>query len=85
MVEISSVDDERGIRGMSFASSYQVRTDKRSGIGNEPNRVDDPEYIVKLIEKVTTVSLETVKIVESLPAVSHVADREQRRSSSDGD
>ncbi|MBM4329021.1 MAG: DNA helicase, partial [Deltaproteobacteria bacterium] len=46
---------------------YQVRTDKRSGIVNDPNRPDDPQYIVKLIGKIITVSLETVKIVKSLP------------------
>ena len=46
---------------------YRVKTDKRSGIVNDPNREDDPQYIVKLIGKVITVSLETVEIVESLP------------------
>lgn len=48
---------------------YQVRTDKRSGIVNDPNRTDDPQYIVKLIGKVITVSLETVKIVKALPSL----------------
>jgi predicted helicase len=46
---------------------YQVSTDKRSGITNDPNREDDPEYILRLIAKVIYVSLETVKIVKSLP------------------
>ena len=46
---------------------YRVKTDKRSGIVNDPNRADDPQYIVKLIGKVITVSLETVGIVERLP------------------
>ena len=46
---------------------YRVKTDKRSGIVNDPNRLDDPQYIVKLIGKVITVSLETVEIVEDLP------------------
>ncbi len=41
--------------------------DKRSGITNDPNRADDPEYIVRLIKKVVTVSVETVKIVKGLP------------------
>ena len=48
---------------------YRVKTDKRSGIVNDPNCADDPQYIVKLIGKVITVSLETVKIVENLPAL----------------
>ena len=48
---------------------YRVKTDKRSGIVNDPNRADDPEYIVRLIGKVIAVSLETVEIVERLPEV----------------
>jgi len=46
---------------------YQVSTDKRSGITNDPNREDDPEYILRLIGQVIFVSLETVKIVNALP------------------
>ena len=46
---------------------YRVKTDKRSGIINDPNRGGDLQYIVKLIGKVITVSLETVEIVEDLP------------------
>jgi predicted helicase len=48
---------------------YQVSTDKRSGITNDPNRADDPEYIVRLIGQVVTVSLETMKIIKALPAL----------------
>ena len=48
---------------------YRVKIDKRSGIVNDPNRRDDSRYIVKLIQKVITVSLETVEIVEELPAL----------------
>ena len=46
---------------------YRVKTDKRSGIVNDPNRGDESEYIVRLIGKVISVSLETVGIVEGLP------------------
>ena len=46
---------------------YQVKTDKRSGIVNDPNRADDEEYIVRLVGKVVAVSLETVEIVKGLP------------------
>lgn len=46
---------------------YQLSTDKRSGITNDPNRPDDPTYILRLIGQVITVSLETVKLVRSLP------------------
>jgi predicted helicase len=46
---------------------YRVKTDKRSGITNDPNRTDEPDYIVNLIQRVITVSVETVKIVKGLP------------------
>ncbi len=46
---------------------YQVKTDARSGITSDPNNLDDPEYIVRLVKQVITVSVETVKIVATLP------------------
>ncbi|WP_430868319.1 DEAD/DEAH box helicase [Demequina aurantiaca] len=50
---------------------YQVKTDKPSGIVNDPNdwsrEVGNPRYILDLIAKVTTVSVETMRIVDSLP------------------
>ena len=46
---------------------YRVKVDKRSGIVNDPNRADQPRYIVDLIASVITVSLKTVKIVNDLP------------------
>ena len=47
---------------------YQVKTDKKSGIVNDPNEYsEDPRYIVDLIKRVTRVSVETVKIVKALP------------------
>ena len=49
---------------------YQMTTDPRSGITNDPNRDDEPDYIVKLIGKVITVSLETQKLIAKLPAFS---------------
>lgn len=45
----------------------QVSEDKRSGIVSDPNREDDPEYIVRLVGQVVKVSLETVGIVKALP------------------
>ena len=45
---------------------YQISTDKRSGITNDPNRDDDPMYFVRLIKKVVTVSVETVGEVNSM-------------------
>jgi predicted helicase len=48
---------------------YRVSTDKRSGIVNDPNREDDPQYIVRLIGQVVTVSVETVRRVRELAAL----------------
>jgi len=45
---------------------YQVSTDARSWIASDPNRDDEPEYIIRLIGRVVTVSVETVKLVEEL-------------------
>ena len=45
---------------------YQVSTDRRSGITSDPNRLDDEHYIVNLVGKVLTVSLETVRLVDEL-------------------
>lgn len=50
---------------------YRVKTDKASGIVNDPNdwaaEHEDPRYIVNLIKRVTTVSVETMGIVAGLP------------------
>jgi predicted helicase len=44
---------------------YQVTEDKHSGIRSDPNRPDDPEYIVRLIGQVVHVSVKTVNLVKS--------------------
>ncbi|MCH9663186.1 MAG: hypothetical protein K0U66_05960 [Gammaproteobacteria bacterium] len=47
---------------------YQVKIDKPSGITNDPNQwSDDPHYIISLIKRLTRVSIETVRIIGSLP------------------
>lgn len=46
---------------------YQYYEDKKSGIVSDPNRAEDPEYIVRLVGQVIHVSLETNRIVSSLP------------------
>ena len=46
---------------------YQVYTDPRSAITSDPNRQDDPEYIVRLVGQVIRVSIESVAIIKSLP------------------
>ena len=52
---------------------YQVTTDKKSGITNDPNDYsDDPRYIVDLVEKVIRVSVETVDIINGLPKLDEI-------------
>ncbi len=50
---------------------YQVKTDKKSGIKNDPNdwaeEVGKPRYILDLLLSVINVSVQTVDIVNSLP------------------
>ena len=52
---------------------YRVRTDKPSGIVNDPNdwglELDppQPDYIPTLLKRIVTVSLETMRLVDSLP------------------
>jgi predicted helicase len=50
---------------------YQVSTDKRSGITNNPNdwsyESGNPQYILNLIQRIITVSIETNVIVKGLP------------------
>jgi predicted helicase len=52
---------------------YQVKVDKASGIRNDPNdwsrEVDNPRYILDLLARIATVSLETMTIVDALPAL----------------
>ncbi len=50
---------------------YQVSQDPESGIVNDPNdwarEHEDPQYILNLLKRVVTVSVETMKIVKALP------------------
>ena len=49
---------------------YRITTDKDSLITNDPNDwSDDPQYILNLVKRMVRVSLETMKIVEGLPAL----------------
>ena len=50
---------------------YQVKTDGKSGITNDPNdwaaEHGNPRYIIDLVKRVTTVSVRTAEIVRNLP------------------
>lgn len=52
---------------------YQVKTDKNTGIVNDPNEYsDDPLYIVKLIGSLVTVSMRTLDIIDGLPPIREI-------------
>ncbi len=57
---------------------YQVTIDKASGIKNDPNdwakEHNQPRYIIDLVKRVVRVSVETMKIVNSLPALNERTD-----------
>jgi predicted helicase len=57
---------------------YQFTRDEDSGIFNDPNdwckEHDQPKYIVDLIARVVRVSMETMKIVKTLPALNERKD-----------
>ena len=48
-----------------------MRTNRVRGIVNDPNdwgaELGDPRYIIDLVKRVTTVSVETMAIVRALP------------------
>ncbi|MGR5913172.1 type ISP restriction/modification enzyme [Bacillus cereus] len=47
---------------------YQIKTDKKSGITDDPNEFsDDPKYILNLLLSVITVSMKTLELVKQLP------------------
>jgi predicted helicase len=58
---------------------YQIKTDKPSGIVNDPNdwglEHGNPRYILNLLRSIVTVSVETVKIVNSLPPLEILGDQ----------
>ena len=58
---------------------YRVTTDTTSDIVNDPNdwsrEVGDPRYVLDLLARIVTVSVETMKIVDALPPLTIRADQ----------
>lgn len=48
-------------------NQYRVARDEKGSIVSDPNRLDDEQYIVRLVAQVISVSLETMRIVKALP------------------
>jgi len=54
---------------------YRVTTDKESGIKNDPNAwSEEPRYIVDLVKRIVRVSVESARIVKSLPPLNEAVD-----------
>ena len=52
------------------ALRQDLKEGEDSGIRNDPNDwSDDPQYIISLVKRIVRVSLETMKIVNALPAL----------------
>lgn len=77
-ISVSGIPDEayRYMLGSRSAiewiiDRYYVKTDSKSGIVNDPNNwsreVGDARYILDLLARIVTVSVETMKIVDALP------------------
>ena len=59
-----------------IVDQYQISKDKESGIVNDPNEYAGSAYILNLILSVITVSVETVRIQESLPRLVFIGGEE---------
>lgn len=56
---------------------YQVKTDKKSGITDDPNLYsDDEKYIFNLLLRIINLSVQTVDLVNSLPPLEIIEDEE---------
>lgn len=54
---------------------YQVKTDKKSGITDDPNDYsDDPKYIFNLLLRIINVSVQTVDLINQLPPLTIIDD-----------
>ena len=54
---------------------YQVKTDKKSGITDDPNDYsDDPKYIFNLLLRIINVSVQTVDLINQLPPLAIIDD-----------
>lgn len=55
---------------------YEIKTDKASGIVNDPNHwgeeMGNPSYIIDLLKRMVTVSIRTVEVVDALPQLNLV-------------
>lgn len=64
----SGIGGNKGFSAIEWImESYRVKTDKDSGITDDPNTYGDEKYIFNLLISVISVSLKTLDLIESMP------------------
>jgi predicted helicase len=53
---------------------YQITKDKQGRVISDPNRLDDKDYILRLIKQIVTVSVQTVQLIDQLAQMVTVED-----------
>lgn len=76
--DITERDNDYKVNGRSslewMVDRYQVKTDKATGIVNDPNEYSgDSTYICNLVPRLVAVSMRTLEIIESLPPIREIA------------
>jgi predicted helicase len=51
-----------------IVDQYRHETHEETGVVSDPNDPTDEQFIIRLIERITTVSLATVELIKGLPA-----------------
>ncbi len=51
---------------------YRIRNVAAAGGEDDPNLPSDPAYIIRLIGQITTVSIESQKIINSMPGSNEI-------------
>jgi hypothetical protein len=68
VVKFNAVRDfDSRLRACRIVDQYRLEEDEEGNIISDPNDPQDEQYIVQLIQRVTSVSLETRKLIRQLP------------------
>ena len=59
---------------------YQVKQCKKSKIVNDPNKKDDPQYILNLLQRIVHISVESVNLINALPKITQWGHFEEAQS-----
>ena len=59
--------------------SDQVTRDKQGNLVGDPNRLDDKDYIIRLVKQLVAVSMQTVELIRQLGQITNVEDWVEKR------